>query len=265
MLGAVLFLQMALAGHISMALVYTLIPLSLAAAWVNYAFKSPRPLQLQRDHQRIRLSLLDTPTEAGGRVIMVLSSREIGRNRRIPAIDIVYVVGRERIVLSKSAVDEEAARLFARQVADFLSARFEDEIVAPDLVPGFVRPAVVALTSARKGQCPRCAVALDRVGGPLDEHRCEQCAGRLLGDGGVERLVEQEIGIDREILYEVRTSGAKDGATCPLCTSVMNRTRLKGEEVDLCGGCGALWLDPGELNRLSRGRYAEHPDDVPLG
>jgi Zn-finger nucleic acid-binding protein len=39
---------------------------------------------------------------------------------------------------------------------------------------------------------------------------------------------------------------------CLKCTSVLDKTRIDEIEVDHCPACGGLWLDHGEIERLSR-------------
>ena len=41
--------------------------------------------------------------------------------------------------------------------------------------------------------------------------------------------------------------------TCVKCQSVLTRSRFGSVEVDLCPGCGGLWLDHGEIERLGQG------------
>jgi hypothetical protein len=50
-------------------------------------------------------------------------------------------------------------------------------------------------------------------------------------------------------------SGAR--LRCAGCGAAMRPLRLRGVVVDLCVGCGGLWLDAGELTRMSGGRYDE--------
>jgi Zn-finger nucleic acid-binding protein len=38
---------------------------------------------------------------------------------------------------------------------------------------------------------------------------------------------------------------------CLKCTSVLDKARIDDVEVDLCPACGGLWLDHGEIERLS--------------
>jgi Zn-finger nucleic acid-binding protein len=39
---------------------------------------------------------------------------------------------------------------------------------------------------------------------------------------------------------------------CLKCTSVLDKTRIDEIEVDHCPACGGLWLDHGEIERLSK-------------
>lgn len=39
---------------------------------------------------------------------------------------------------------------------------------------------------------------------------------------------------------------------CMKCTSVLDKARIDDVEVDLCPRCSGLWLDHGEIERLSR-------------
>lgn len=38
--------------------------------------------------------------------------------------------------------------------------------------------------------------------------------------------------------------------TCPKCSEVLRRTDVVDVAVDLCSGCGGIWLDKGELGEL---------------
>jgi Zn-finger nucleic acid-binding protein len=44
---------------------------------------------------------------------------------------------------------------------------------------------------------------------------------------------------------------------CLKCTSVLDKARIDEVEVDLCPRCGGLWLDHGEIERLSRKQQGE--------
>src|SRR5262249_44448034 len=44
---------------------------------------------------------------------------------------------------------------------------------------------------------------------------------------------------------------------CVKCTSVLDKARVGDVEVDLCPSCGGLWLDHGEIERISRGQTSD--------
>ena len=39
---------------------------------------------------------------------------------------------------------------------------------------------------------------------------------------------------------------------CPLCARALMPVERQGVEIDLCGNCGGMWLDSGELSELIR-------------
>jgi len=45
--------------------------------------------------------------------------------------------------------------------------------------------------------------------------------------------------------------------TCLKCTSVLDKARIEDIEVDVCPACGGLWLDHGEVERISRKMQSE--------
>ena len=45
--------------------------------------------------------------------------------------------------------------------------------------------------------------------------------------------------------------------TCLKCTSVLDKARIEDIEVDVCPACGGLWLDHGEVERISRKMHSE--------
>lgn len=44
---------------------------------------------------------------------------------------------------------------------------------------------------------------------------------------------------------------------CLKCTSVLDKARIEDVEVDHCPACGGLWLDHGEIERISRKMVSE--------
>ncbi len=43
-----------------------------------------------------------------------------------------------------------------------------------------------------------------------------------------------------------------DDLDCPRCAHRLRRTTRGSVEVDVCGGCGGVWLDHGELEALNQ-------------
>ena len=115
--------------------------------------------------------------------------------------------------------------------------------------------------------CPRCpTIALTAGHGAVGEDVCARCGGRFLAPEITDRVVVDELGVERELLREIAAlfSGLK--LPCPGCRALMRPLRLRGVHVDLCFSCGGLWLDSGELFSLSSGRHAEigGPSLVPV-
>jgi hypothetical protein len=93
--------------------------------------------------------------------------------------------------------------------------------------------------------------------GLLGEDVCRSCRGRFLAAGLTERVVVDELGVDRAMLRELVTHFSGARLRCCGCGASMRPLRLRGVVVDLCLACGGLWLDAGELSRMTGGRYDE--------
>lgn len=106
--------------------------------------------------------------------------------------------------------------------------------------------------------CPMCrSVPLVPRAGVLLEAACPNCRGRFLGPDAARRLLEGELGRDPMSLKALASDGAPATLGCPSCATRLRPVIVDEEIVDLCTGCGSLWLDESELRRLSRGRYQE--------
>lgn len=99
--------------------------------------------------------------------------------------------------------------------------------------------------------------------GALGEAVCHQCGGRLLDEAAVERVIVLEHGIARPTLRELAGHFGRPRLPCPACRLRMHPVRLRAIDLELCTGCGAVWLDAGELARLSEGRWDEVAGPVP--
>jgi hypothetical protein len=117
--------------------------------------------------------------------------------------------------------------------------------------------------------CPRCRGVLG-VPDPahdlgLDEQICAGCGGCLLPRAGAASLW-RTMGIGADVVQQLALDPAlrprREAAgplACPCDGQALAPVTLKGVVVDLCLGCQALWLDGGELARMSGGRAAQLP------
>ncbi len=92
------------------------------------------------------------------------------------------------------------------------------------------------------------------VAGPLSSTVCSRCGGAVLATEGAQRLFD-ELGHTVQQLRELAELVAGQRFSCVSCASKTSPLVLKGAQVDLCFGCGALWVDRGELERISAARY----------
>jgi Zn-finger nucleic acid-binding protein len=108
------------------------------------------------------------------------------------------------------------------------------------------------------GGCPRCASqVLARGTGSLNEDTCPGCAGHFLPPDAAHTLLVDHLGLSPAMLKELMAHFAGTRLNCPSCAARMSPVTLKGVHADLCGTCGGVWLDRGELHRVSGGRFEE--------
>ena len=109
--------------------------------------------------------------------------------------------------------------------------------------------------------CPRCLVRGARVdlkaGAPLDGRSCNRCGGVLVPASGSERLLHEELAVDRAQLVDLADNFGGRRAPCASCGARVRPLLLRGVDVDVCFHCGALWFEHGALTRLSAGRHVE--------
>lgn len=105
-------------------------------------------------------------------------------------------------------------------------------------------------------QCPKCPGALrpQRVG-EVEVDRCERCGGLWLDVGELPRLVTQS-SLPRSPAIPNSPQHNVITAPCPRCGGQGHMTRLHRNEyplvIDSCPVCYGVWLDAGELGKLSR-------------
>jgi Zn-finger nucleic acid-binding protein len=109
-------------------------------------------------------------------------------------------------------------------------------------------------TTKLKSGCPRCAGEALEPDGAGGEWHCPSCQGLYLAEPAVTGFVVEELGISWDVLRELPTHHrAGESLACPCGESETSACSLRSVPVDLCLHCGGLWLDAGELYRLSAG------------
>lgn len=108
-------------------------------------------------------------------------------------------------------------------------------------------------------KCPRChqtdLIDATESGAPLQASCCARCGGGFVPDTGLEQIIE-ELNHSREQLRELAGLYGGMRLPCPCCRSRMSPLILRGAHLDLCFGCGGLWCDLGELERITHNRHA---------
>lgn len=134
-----------------------------------------------------------------------------------------------------------------------LWARFEAAAELVRLVDGLFDDG-----GPRRLPCPSCRViTLDPPAGELAERECPRCGGRLLDKEAVRSVLLEPNDKTPGDVKEAALGARGSGVVCPSCSRTMAPV-LVGDDVivDVCTGCGAAFLDEGELAALSEGRYA---------
>ena len=105
-------------------------------------------------------------------------------------------------------------------------------------------------------KCPRDAQALVFVDdGRHMRDRCPRCEGVLLDRDEVASALGR--GAGKAVLSAGRLANLPDsGLACPRDGAAMRRVLHREVEVDICPECNALWLDPGELDKIGRKKPA---------
>lgn len=108
----------------------------------------------------------------------------------------------------------------------------------------------------REPCCPVCREErLQASGDPLESAECSRCLGSFLPGAGMLKLVGEHLGLDPAILDSLENFSRSEPLSCPACGESMKLLKLRGVDVDQCTSCRGLWLDAGELYRLSAGHY----------
>jgi len=111
---------------------------------------------------------------------------------------------------------------------------------------------------ARTTPCPACPGKLSTGRGVIGEAVCWRCHGRFFPPAAAATLLGDALGLSPGELKSAPRVDAERLA-CPGCGGRTDRVEVQGHAIDVCMGCGALWLDAGELETLSGGRFAYAP------
>lgn len=130
-----------------------------------------------------------------------------------------------------------------------------DAPAAPDDVP--------VITGAQVMKCARCHDPELTEAGALSARACARCGGGFIPEDGTSRLLDEL----SHTTAQLRELAALFGGTrlpCPACKSKMSPLQLRGVTLDVCFGCGGLWVDKGDLEAVSSGRYHMPAPTQPL-
>ena len=104
--------------------------------------------------------------------------------------------------------------------------------------------------------CPKCSGKMEQfnyaqIGIMLD--RCPKKDGLFFDKGELEEVQVLMEEYDRRYTEDVEKR-AKELKECPHCNITLTETGYEGIDVDVCDGCGGIWLDGGELEEILKRR-----------
>lgn len=112
-------------------------------------------------------------------------------------------------------------------------------------------------------KCARCHDPDLDVIGALSAAACARCGGGFIPEDGTSRLME-ELNHSTAELRELASLFGGTRLPCPACKSKMSPLQLRGVTLDVCFGCGGMWVDKGDLEAVSSGRYHMPAPTKPL-
>jgi Zn-finger nucleic acid-binding protein len=100
--------------------------------------------------------------------------------------------------------------------------------------------------------CPACVSTAEVVRwDDISAYACESCKGHCVSPAALRAFLAQHLDPKGHARLQVEGLLAKASSralSCPFCDGKKWRALpSSGIEVDLCAGCGAVYLDPGEL------------------
>ena len=107
--------------------------------------------------------------------------------------------------------------------------------------------------------CPICSVALNiSHAEDVEIDVCPNCNGVYLDHGEIKKITANS----KLHAHFMKTLGSAEISPlmCPGCSSSMRLQYLEDTEIDTCGSCKGIWLDPGELQKLAGMAPSRIPD-----
>jgi Zn-finger nucleic acid-binding protein len=103
--------------------------------------------------------------------------------------------------------------------------------------------------------CPGCQSAMQTLkAGEIELERCFFCGGVYLDAGELEKVAGHPV--------DLGPDGDGGARICPSCGTTLEPAQAGRVLVDHCPGCGGIYLDAGELERLA-GEVALTPAEAP--
>jgi Zn-finger nucleic acid-binding protein len=106
--------------------------------------------------------------------------------------------------------------------------------------------------------CPKCSVALterfvpaSKDGEAMNIDVCERCHGIWLDAHEIARLCPEAKDLTARGDVAALGERGKGIAKCPRCKAAPVETSIGGHHVDVCDGCGGMWLDKTEAEGLT--------------
>jgi Zn-finger nucleic acid-binding protein len=118
--------------------------------------------------------------------------------------------------------------------------KYPDEIPANDSISA--APGTEIVKSQAMYACPRHGTAMaDKCVGKIRVWHCEGCSGLWLPAGAFHANVGHVSVVGR---------GRPAGLSCPKDGHALTTVMHRGIEVEVCGTCGGVWFDRGELQKI---------------
>ncbi len=107
---------------------------------------------------------------------------------------------------------------------------------------------------AQARRCPKCAGPMARFYAQgVELERCGHCRGVWLDAGELEQVLGQPVAL---------ADAAKTELRCAYCRNTLHQARFAKVTVERCEGCRGVYLDEGELERLTFGEPGQASPDA---